>query len=130
MTQSMTQFMYHIHVDPESKKATTKLTAQQKIVDAAQIKEGDQVSFQSDYPGTVIRYIDRTPFKDLAPGREVKIPAGPYTLRQNGYHPDQDHFECGTYVKHSSETQQRSSSAKPFHAWSGGNGTPHLPIGT
>lgn len=63
--------------------------------DAPALKVGDQVSFISNDPTTVIRYRDTSPFAEAEVGPQKELPVGkgqgPYKCVTEGKH----HFDCG-----------------------------------
>jgi hypothetical protein len=124
----MTLITYHIHVDPQTLHATATTSPL-----TPKFHVGDQVQFESDFPGTVIVCRVSSPFSDLAAETEVEIPANgptaPYTLIDIRQFPEPFHIACGSYQKAASGSQANPRGKGQFVPWSGGVNTPRPPIG-
>lgn len=117
----MAKITYTITVDPSTEVATAPTVPPDAI-----FKNGDQVSFTSNWPGTVIKYTHGSPFEEIKSGEEVPIPAGgtagPYTMKDTK---DTYHFQCGSYQAAQVKTPKGiAPEEKVFVAWPGGGDTP------
>jgi hypothetical protein len=130
----MDKITYNIHVDPTTKYATAPTIPPDAI-----FKQGDLVSFTSDWPNTVIRYTNGSPFEGIEALEELEVPLKGaavnglwYTMKETK---DIHHFECGYWAPEEPEppeTQEAQACGsvavkkkkKVFVAWPGGGDTP------
>ena len=99
----MTSITYHVTVDQGAGTATvTSTPADAKFV------AGDEVSFTSNVAGTVIKYTDGSPFTEDVTGRELKLPQGPFKMKDTK---DSFHCSCGRLI------------SGTFSPWEGGTVT-------
>lgn len=116
----MAKITYTIKLDA----STNTATASTKPPDA-KFNIGDEVSFTSDWPDTVIKYTNGSPFKELKAGKPVELPAGPYKIVKTTDTHHTYHFECGSYQAAQVVTPGSvAPEEKVFVAWKGGGDTP------
>lgn len=101
----MSQVRYDILYDAGTTTVTT--TPQ-----GAKFPAGTKVTFQGD-KDTYIKFTKGSPFEENVTNKELKLPAGPYTVKDARV---RYHFQCGRMVQ---------KNGKPvFAAWVGGGEIP------
>jgi hypothetical protein len=103
---------YNVEVNPNQGTATVTYTPKD-----AKFKPGDEVYFKANHEGVGIQYTG-SPFTEDVDGKSLKLPAGPYTMRDHPRGQKSFSFACGPIVR---VNGKKKLTTPP---WKGGGTTP------